>query len=77
MFNTVLVGVHCKVNETVPAQYSSLEHMAGFTEGGKLPQLNCFLFYFAVKTPNEGIYFQTFCNLLCVSINTKERSSNV
>ena len=32
--------------------------------------------FFAVKTPNEWIYFQMFCNFLCVSINTKVRSSD-
>ena len=39
-------------------------------------ELFFFVLFFAVKTLNECIYFQTFCNLLCVSINTTVRSSN-
>ena len=52
-------------------------YIGGFTKGGKLPLLKCFLFvFFAVKTPNEWVK-KKILNLLCVSINTKLGSSNV
>ena len=48
-----------------------------FYGGQEMTTIELSFFCFAVKAPNGWIYFQTFFNLLCVSKNTKVRSSDV
>ena len=49
--------------------------MANLKEGGKWPLLN-WSFLFSCDVSKLVINFQTFCNLLCVSINTTWGSSS-
>ena len=57
-------------------RYGTYGSYGRFHRGRELTLLNQFLFCFAVKPLNWRIYFQTFCNLVCVLINTKVRSSS-
>ena len=49
----------------------------GSTHRGREITISEMIFFsFAVKTSNEWICFQTFCNFLCELIYTKVRSSD-